>query len=88
MKLSVVVGLLLLLVLCTGKALSSGFARPCTPPQNTFDFCNVSLPMETRVALLVANLTLAEKASLLGDGASAITRLGEKSLCTFFFPKH
>ena len=38
-------------------------------------FCNTSLPLEDRVASLVANLTLAEKVVLFADDAFGVPRL-------------
>src|SRR6187549_1062591 len=47
------------------------------PAQNNVAvFRNTSLPIETRVADLLKQLTLEEKISLLGYNSKAITRLG------------
>ncbi|XP_028754606.1 probable beta-D-xylosidase 6 isoform X1 [Neltuma alba] len=50
---------------------------PCKPPyQNSFPFCDTSLPTPTRAHSLVSLLTLPEKISLLSNNASGIPRLG------------
>ncbi|KAK9110943.1 hypothetical protein Scep_018462 [Stephania cephalantha] len=50
---------------------------PCKPPhQNTYIFCNTSLPISTRVQNLINLHTLAEKITRLSDNASSIPRLG------------
>ncbi|KAM0875929.1 hypothetical protein ACQ4PT_036484 [Festuca glaucescens] len=53
-------------------------AFSCGPgaAQGGYAFCNQQLPVERRVADLVARLTLAEKVSQLADKASAVPRLG------------
>ncbi|MQL87578.1 hypothetical protein Taro_020122 [Colocasia esculenta] len=49
---------------------------PCTPPQNSYLFCNTSLPVPVRARAIVAQLLLDEKIQLLSDKAAAVRRLG------------
>ncbi|XP_058080993.1 probable beta-D-xylosidase 6 isoform X2 [Magnolia sinica] len=50
---------------------------PCRPPyQNSYSFCNTSLPIHTRAQSLVSLLTLDEKILQLSNNASPISRLG------------
>eukprot|EP01084_Bolivina_argentea_P174444 302193_1 len=49
----------------------------CTPPYNTFPFCNTSLPTNTRINNIISLLNLTEKANLLTARQSpAIPHLG------------
>jgi beta-glucosidase len=50
------------------------------PPLNTYPYCNTSLPVELRVADLLARMSLDEKASILDAGVPAIARLGLPSM--------
>ena len=52
------------------------YVDPCSlEPAKSMSFCDTSLPLETRVADLVANLTLDEKLGLFANGADGIPRL-------------
>lgn len=48
----------------------------CNPPQNSYPFCNTSLPHSTRSQNLLSLLTLPEKISFLCNNFSGIPRLG------------
>jgi hypothetical protein len=65
------------LLLATAAA-GNNPAFSCGPgaAQGGYAFCNQQLPVERRVADLVARLTLAEKVTQLADKASAVPRLG------------
>lgn len=49
---------------------------PCTPPLNSYPFCNTSLPFSTRSQNLISLLTLPEKITFLCNNFSGIPRLG------------
>ncbi|EXC03904.1 putative beta-D-xylosidase 6 [Morus notabilis] len=50
---------------------------PCEPPkQNSYQFCNTSLPISSRARSLISHLTLQEKIRQLSNNASAVPRLG------------
>eukprot|EP00004_Rigifila_ramosa_P017073 TRINITY_DN4117_c0_g1_i1.p1 TRINITY_DN4117_c0_g1~~TRINITY_DN4117_c0_g1_i1.p1 ORF type:complete len:746 (-),score=162.51 TRINITY_DN4117_c0_g1_i1:23-2260(-) len=71
----------LVAVLAPAVAQEREWAVPCLPPlHNGYAFCNVSLPLEQRVDALLAELTLDEKAALMGSSvltpAGPIDRLG------------
>lgn len=51
-------------------------AAPPAPPNTSFPWFNASLPIETRVALLVGAMSLDEQISWLNDASPAIPRLG------------
>ena len=55
----------------------------CTPPDDTFPWCDASQPVAARVAALVGAMTLAEKISLTYDGQPAIPRLGLSTLFNY-----
>ena len=55
----------------------------CTPPDDTFPWCDTTQPVATRVAALVGAMTLAEKISLTYDGQPAIPRLGLSTLFNY-----
>lgn len=62
-------------------ALSQGVDRgrvrfPCSPPHQTYPFCNSSLPFGSRARDIVSRLDLPEKIRLLSDAAAPVPRLG------------
>ena len=51
-------------------------ASGCVPPMNNFSFCNQSLPVATRAALLASEMTVEELVSQMVNEMPAIPRLG------------
>ncbi|XP_020090047.1 probable beta-D-xylosidase 7 [Ananas comosus] len=72
--------LLLLLVLAPALVFSSEPPFSCdggsAPPSESFAFCEAKAPIRARVDGLIAQLSLAEKISQLGDVSPPIPRLG------------
>ncbi|KNA13626.1 hypothetical protein SOVF_114930 [Spinacia oleracea] len=63
-------------VKATPKTPNPNLKFPCNPPQNSYPFCNTSLPFSTRSQNLLSLLTLPEKISFLCNNFSGIPRLG------------
>lgn len=68
---------LVLLLLAAHVAAAAIPTSPChSAPAAQLPFCNASLARSARVEDVVSRLSLAEKASLLGNGAAAVPRIG------------
>jgi len=74
----------ILLVLFLGVSLQTSEALDpfdCDPEDGTsrnFPFCQVKLPIQSRVSDLIGRMTLQEKVGLLVNDAAAVPRLGIK----------
>ncbi|XP_074295151.1 putative beta-D-xylosidase 6 [Silene latifolia] len=67
----------LLIIILTFQFQSNSIQFPCTPPnQNSYLFCNKSLPTSSRSNSLLSLLTLHEKTQFLCNNFTGIPRLG------------
>jgi hypothetical protein len=73
--------LALVLVACASPLAQPVTALTCSdPPLSSFPYCNTSLPVDARVADLLARMSPGEKAAILDAGVPAIPRLGLPSM--------
>ncbi|KAL2551702.1 putative beta-D-xylosidase 6 [Forsythia ovata] len=58
------------------KSNPNNLQYPCTPPYDSYLFCNTSNPIKTRSESLISLLTIDEKIQQLSNNVSSIPRLG------------
>jgi beta-glucosidase len=73
--------LVLIFALALGSRVTPVAALTCSdPPLHAYPYCNISLPVDVRVADLLSRMSPDEKVSILDAGVPAIPRLGLPSM--------